>query len=345
MADVWPEPTTSRRDLLRRTGVAAAVLLGGGGAVYAWRTAPTLSVRLGTVGSTSGLWRYTAQRREGLFASRGYAVSFQSFASEAALRAAFLANQLDLIESPVPTVALLRAAGSPVQFFLPTAWTHQSFPFVVRSGSPARSLRDLIGQPVASYPLDDPTMAYWLALAPAVLGIDPRQLALQPSAAPSLRLFDPAVAGACLPTDRWWILAADPGVRAVADLQSAWRVLSGSVRPLVLRGYLAREEFLQRHPAFVSDFVAAHRTALAAYWQDRGAFLNVVAGFHDGPTLSPALSQVQATALGYDDVTTDRLTLSDDDVQGYTRLFPLMAQHGFVQAAPDVGTLFYRPRI
>jgi len=334
-----------RRDVLRWSGLAAAALFGGGGSLYALRTGLETKVRLGTVGGMPGLWRYLARRSDRLFESQGFAVSYQSFGDEPSLRAAFLNDQLDLIDSLVPTAALLRQAGSPAQLFQPTAWAHQSYPFVVRSDSAARSLPDLVGQPVASYPLDHPAMAYWLALAPAALGTDPRQLALLPGPAPDLRLFESAVAGACLPTDRWEILAADPAVRAVADLQSAWRAFSGGDRPLLLGGYIARADFLQRHPDFVRAFRAGHQIALAAYRQHRADFLNLVAGFHDGPTLSPTLSQVQATALGYDDVAPDRLILSDADVQDYARLFPLMAQQGFLRAAPDVNALFYRPRI
>jgi len=315
-------------------------VLGGGGGAYAARLAGRLTVRLGTVGGLPGLWRYIAMRADALFGSHGYNVTFQTYPTEAALRAAYLAGQLDAIDTLVPTVALLREAGSDARFFLATGWLHQSYPFVARAANPARGLNNLGSQPIASYPLDDPVMGYWLGLAPAALGIDLRRLNLVPSQRPDLALLYGDAASACFATNQWELLAGDPTFRRLADLQTAWSALSGATRPLVLRGYVASAAFLARHADFARDFVASHRAALRVYQQDRNAFLNVVANFPDGPTLGPSLSQIQATALGYDGVAPDRVTIGAADLGDYRRLLPLMVQAGFLRTLPDVATLF-----
>ncbi len=330
-----------RRQRLLTLGAAGIAAVGLGYAGYRVTFGRRLTVRLGITPGSQTLWRYVAARKDDLLTPLGYDASFQTFESEDRLRSALLGGDVDVVASLVPTVAFLAESGVPVQFFLPIAWLREGYPFVVPVDSPITALGDLVGRRVATYPLDHPGMGYWRALALALVHLDLASLGPIQTLTPDVQLQARMVDAACMGGTQWAGLQQKTGFRKLTDLQTAWRLVSGGDRLLIFGGYLARREFIRQNPRFVADFAQAHVQALQAYRRDRATFLQVTASYAGGPRMTVAENQAQATYLGYDEVGIERLTIVADDVAAYQRLFDLMAQSGYLRAAPpDVASLF-----
>jgi ABC-type nitrate/sulfonate/bicarbonate transport system substrate-binding protein len=323
---------------------AGAVVVAGAGYLgYQALTAPKLNVNLGIAPGTQTLWRYAAQQRTALFAPLGYDLTFSNYPDETALRSAFVSGEVDVIASLVPTVAALADAGIQAQLFLPIAWLREGYPFVVPTDSPIKGMNDLPGHRVATYPLDHPGMAYWLAMAPATAKVDLRSLKPTETLTPDVQLQQKLVDAAAMGGSQWAIMSRAAVYRKVTDLETAWQQISGSPRLLLFGGYLARRDWIAAHPQFIRDFITANQQAFASYKSDRAAFLNVTAAYPNGPRMTVADNQAQATYLGYDDVGADRMAISAQDIADYQKLFPLMADQQYLKSPPaDAASLFYQ---
>jgi ABC-type nitrate/sulfonate/bicarbonate transport system substrate-binding protein len=332
-----------RRQILKWGLAGSAVALGLGYAGYRVYDAGLASVRLGIAPGSQTLWRYVAQRKGDLLGSLGYDTTFVTYQDESTLRVAFAEGKIDVMASLTPTVALLAGAGIPARLFLPIGWLREGYPFVVASDSSIDSLADLPGRRVATYPLGHPGMAYWLALGLATANLNLAALNPRQTLSPEVLLQRKEVEAACVGGSQWAVLSKIAGYRKLTDLQTVWQGLNGNPRLLLFGGYIARADFIQTHGKFVADFIQAHARALDEYKKNRADFLRVAASYNAGFAMSSADNQVQATYLGYDDVGPDRLTIGDDDIADYARLFALMAKAGFLRRAiADPGSLFYR---
>ena len=334
----------TRRRLLATAGgfVAAAAAGAMGGRLLADRLRPR-TIRLGILQGTQTLWRYFALQKAQLLEPLGHHVEFANFPAEAPLQDAFVRGELDVMANLPTVLPLLAARGLATQLFLPIAWLREGFPLVVRRESAARSVADLAGQPVASLPLDQPGMAYWRALALANHG--PRldeHLSLRQVASPEQLLLQELVEGAFIASPAWATLKNAPEFRLVSDLSSEWRRFSGSGRLPIFGGYIARLDWITEQRGFVEDLLRLHAEALERYTTDRTGFLTIVSRQNGLPEVKPEANQAIATYLGYDDVQPQRLSISDDDVADYERLFPLLLRSGFLAGPPPAArALFY----
>jgi ABC-type nitrate/sulfonate/bicarbonate transport system substrate-binding protein len=336
--------TMRRRNLLRWGAVGAVVALGAGYLGYQAYVTPKLSVQVGIAPGTQTLWRYVAQKKGTLFAPLGYDVTFVNFPDEASLRTAFLGGKLDIIATLVPTLASLADAGESAQMFLTIAWLKEGYPFIAPTSSPIKGLTDLAGHKIATYPLDHPGMAYWQAMALATANVNLASLNPVQTLNPDLALVQKSVDAACMGGSQWAALSQDQSFHKLTDLQTIWRQLSGSDHLLLYGGYLARPSWLAAQTAFVQDFVTAHQQAFQSYKQDRQTFLDVTAAYDNGPHMTSAENQAQATYLGYDDVGPERVAISSQDVADYRRIFGLMAAAKVIQSAPaNPDSLFASP--
>jgi ABC-type nitrate/sulfonate/bicarbonate transport system substrate-binding protein len=338
-----PTSRLARRRQIIRWAAGGIAALGIGYVGYRVVVGSKRGARLGIAPGSQTLWRYVAQRKDEFFGPLGDDVAFETYPDENALRSAFVSDTIQVMASLVPTVASLADAGVAAQLFLPIAWLKEGYPFVVPVDSPIHTLADLLGRRIATYPIDHPGMAYWLALSLATANLNLLSLNPTESLSPDALLQQHAVDAACMGGAQWAALQRNQSYRKVADLETAWRLVSGSARLLIFGGYIARRELIQQQPELIGDLMKVHVQALRAYKQERASFLKTTSDYAGGPVMQDSDNQAQATYLGYDDVDVDRMTIGDQDVQDYQRLFGLMAQGGYLRAAPrDVGSLFYR---
>jgi ABC-type nitrate/sulfonate/bicarbonate transport system substrate-binding protein len=354
-------PRRTRRQIVTWAvgGTVAAIGLGFLG--YRAAVGHRPSIRLGIAPGTQTLWRYVAKRQDELFGATKYDLTFLNFSDESALRTSFVQGQIDVMASLVPTVAMLADAGIAAKLFVPTAWLHEGFPFVVPDGSSISDLASLRGRRIAMFPLDHPGIGYWHALILATAQIPLATLRPIETLSPDVSLVQKQVDAACLSGVQWAALQRQTGYHKLTDLQATWSKYSGSQRQLIFGGLIARRQFLDANPEFVDLMVKTHADALQAYKTDRPGFLAVTAAYgapgaaatpiqaNSGESRIPEMTveqnQSQATYLGFDDVGVDRIVIGDDDVADYGRLFALMAQSGFLKAPPsDVPGFFYRAR-
>jgi ABC-type nitrate/sulfonate/bicarbonate transport system substrate-binding protein len=348
-----PEPAKDARVVRRRQiirwgliGAGAAAAVGVAGYEVIQSSTPT--IRLGIAPGSQTLWRYVAQRKDDLLGSLGYNVSFAAYPDEATLRKAFVDGQLEIIASLVPTVGSLSLDGIKAQLFLPIAWLHEGYPFVVPGDSSIVGLKNLPGRRIATYPLTHPGMAYWEALLLAGAQVNLAGLHPSETLSPDLALLQKTVDAACMGGAQWASLGSRGGYRKLADLQTAWSAVSGSKRVLLYGGYIARADFLQQQAKFVADFTRVNLQAFQAYKSGPSPFLQVTAAYQDNaaPQMTVGDNQNQATYLGYDDVDSTRMTISQEDIADYGRLFGLMTDAGYFRAPiSDVSSLFYRSAV
>ena len=342
---------TRRRLLVTAGGFVAAAAAGAmGGRLLADRLRPR-TIRLGILQGTQTLWRYFALQRTQLLDPLGHHVEFANFPADAPLLDAFLRGDLDVMANLPTVLPLLAARGVAAQLFLPIAWLKEGYPLVVRQDSNARGLADLAGKPVAAFPLDQPGMVYWRALALTNHGFRlEERLSLRHVVSPEEPLLQGEVEGAFVASPAWAALKSAPEFRLVSDLSSEWRRFSGSARLPIFGGYVARREWIAERRGFVEDLLRLHAEAMERYMADRAGFLAAVSRNDGLPEVGPADNQAIATYLGYDDVQPARLSVTDDDVADYEKLFPLLLQSGFLADPPPAAReLFYisplrRPR-
>lgn len=297
---------------------------------------------MGIAPGSQTLWRYVAEKNKTLLAPSGYTVIFTNYPDETSLRSAFVGGKIDVLASLVPTIASLDEAGLAVQLFAPIAWLHEGYPFIAPKTSPIKGLHDFIGKRIGTYPMNHPGMAYWRALFLATIKLNLTSLNPIQSLEPDRLLIQKQVDVACMGGAQWATLQSDTAYHKITDIETTWREYSGSNRLLVYGGYIARRDFIKQHSKFVNDFIKVNQQALQEYKSNRSAFLSVTASYAAGPRMTAAANQAQATYLGYDLVTPDRVYLTDHDVNDYQRLFTLMAQAGYLPKAPkDIGSLFY----
>jgi ABC-type nitrate/sulfonate/bicarbonate transport system substrate-binding protein len=300
---------------------------------------------MGIVGGSQPLWRYVAQRNDQLLAPSGYQVSFVNYPSEASLREAFLRGEVQVMATLPPQLPTLAEAGQQVQYFLPIAWLKQGYPIIVPVDSPIRSVADLVGKRVSTFPLDHPGLAYWRAFIYGNYGFKLEEKAkLRMSQKPETPLLNKAVDAATLDAVAWALIKGQGQYRAVSDLAGEWRRLSGSPRLLLYGGYVANREWLAKHPRFVADFIKINQEALQLYQKDREAFLEVAAAYagENAPSLSSEAMQFVADYLGMAQVSPERVHISREDVADYQKVFSLLAKAGYLKTEPPAAAdLFY----
>ena len=335
-------PKRTRRQLIQWAIGGSVAAVGVGYLGYTAVVSQKTTIRLGIAPGTQTLWRYIAQRQVDLFGPTKYALLFNNYEDEDHLRAAFVAKEIDIMASLVPTVASLSEAGIAAKLFQPMAWLREGYPFIVPNGSSITDLAGLRGRRVAMYPLNHPGMGYWRALALASAHLPLRDLNLVETLTPDVSLKEKKVEAASLGGAQWANLQAQPGFHKLTDLQTTWSSYSGSTRLLLYGGFIARREFVEANSEFIGLFLKVHQDGLTAYKSNRTSFLNVTAAY-PSPEMNQAQNQAQATYLGYDDVDVGRLAVTDSDVADYQRLFDLMGQAGYLKSPPsDVSGFFYR---
>nr|MBI4318590.1 ABC transporter substrate-binding protein [Chloroflexota bacterium] len=301
------------------------------------------TVRIGIAGGTQTLWRYLVRRREEMLRPLGRDVELRPYNTEGDLRQAFLDNQVDIIATLPPAVPSLIQAGVEAQFFLPIAWIKEGYMFIARSDLPIQSMSDLAGKPVAIYPLTHPGFAYWMAFLPRNYGIAVRQLQYRETDNPEVPLQAGEVWAASVGSAQWSGLKQTQKYRKISDLSQEWRKISGSDELLMFGGYLARTSFIQENQDLIEQFIRVHHEMLKQYKANKQAVIEAITGDQAGPYLTREQNEFIAWYLGLDDVSPERVYISDHDVRSYEQVYSLLVEGGYLQKAPtSVEALFYR---
>ena len=298
-------------------------------------------IRLAISPGNQTLWRFLEARKDDLLRQKGHLVDFFDVGDEDEMRGGFLADKYDAIATLVPAVAQLADAGQPVKLFQPIAWISEGYPLVVPDGSPIRTVADVQGKRVATFPLDHPGFAYWRAFLLKHYGMRGEKVSTLPSLGPQEDLAAGQADAAFVSGCGWADLKATGGFRKVADLQNEFKWLTGSDRPAVFAGLIAKSSWVEGHARFVTDLAAAARQGLDLYKKDKGAFLDVVTNDPGGIQVGRDENEAMAAYLGMDAVGSDRAALSKEDVDDFAKFFPLMADAGVLKTPPqDAGALF-----
>lgn len=298
--------------------------------------ADTVDVHMGIVGASQPLWRYVAQQRDKLLGQSGYLVSFTSYPNEAELKKAFVNKEIDVMATLPPQLPALLGDGVNAQYFLPIAWMKEGYPIIVPKDSAIRTPADLADRKLSTFPSDHPGVAYWQAFFLANYGFRlTDKTSLVVSQRPEEKLVTGEADAATVDSVAWGQLKGSDAFRVVSDLATEWTKLSGSSRPLVYGGYVARRDWLDKHKKFVDDFLRANYQALQTYQKDQKAFLDAAAVYAEGNAQPIPADILQSVAdyLGMSVVTPDRAYLTDADVADYDRVFQLMAKAGSLRGA------------
>lgn len=340
LAQLW-----SRRKAVLLSGLGSVlVMLAAALALASCSSPPPLEVRMGIVGGSQPLWRYVAQERDKLLTPSGYLVSFRAYPSESALKDAFLNSEVEVMATLPPQLPALAQAGVQAQYFLPISWLKEGYPIVVPNESAIRSPADLPGARLSTFPSDHPGLAYWQGFIQENYGFRLADKAsLIVSQNPEAALLNGQADAATADSVAWGQLKGQGKYRAVSDLATEWAKLSGSSRPLLYGGYVARKEWLERNQRFVEHFIQVNYGALQAYRQDQQAFLDTAASYSeaDVPAMPADLLQAVADYLGMAQVPPERAYVTEADVADYDRLFQLLAKTGYLKEAPPASSFFY----
>lgn len=302
-------------------------------------------VRLGIVGGSQPLWRYVAQQKEQLLPSSEYVVSFSVYPNEFALKEAFLSNSLDAMATLPTQLPALAQAGTDVQYFLPIAWLKEGYPIIVPSESTIRSPADLDGARLSTFPSDHPGLAYWQIFIQENYGFrvaDKASLVISQN--PETALLNGEADAATMDSVAWGQLKSQGKFRAVSDLATEWAKISGSSRPLVYGGYVARKDWIERNRRFVDEFIQANFKAFQAFQQDPKGFLDSAASYSEGNASPISIEVLQSVAsyLGMSDAAPERAYLTEADAADYGRIFQLLAKGGYLKGnTPQAESLFY----
>lgn len=314
-------------------------------ALNACSSQPKLEVRMGIVGGSQPLWRYVAQQREQVLAPSGYLVSFAAYPSEAALKDAFLTKEVDVMATLPPQLPALSQGGTEVQYFLPIAWLKEGYPIIVPAESAIRNPADLAGAKLSTFPSDHPGLAYWQAFIQENYGFrlaDKTSLIMGQN--PEAALLRGEADAATMDSVAWGQLKAQGTFRAVSDLATEWTKASGSSRPLLYGGYVARKEWVEGNRRFADDFIQANYKALQAYQKDQRAFLETAAAYTDAnvPPMDVGVLQSVASYLGMAQVPPERAFITAEDVADFDRFFQLLVKSGYLKPnLPPASSFFY----
>jgi ABC-type nitrate/sulfonate/bicarbonate transport system substrate-binding protein len=334
----------TRREMLGRAGLML------GAATLGLRTrsgeAAKPRARLGITGGTQPIWRYLAARKaELLEGPTGYDLDFRIFPSDAAMRTVFLANDLEGFTTLIPEAAALIDQKVDVQFFLPIAWVRETGVLVVRKESAIRSLEEARGRKIATSPLRQAGLAYFRAFVLANHGFKLEEhMDLLQVNTPDVPLEAGQTDGAYISSVHWVRLKDSGKYVKLTSLGEEWAKISKSPRLLAFGGVLARRKWIDENRKVVDGLIAAAREAQRHFQRSRAEFLEIARNYDaDGAIKRQTLEQAtfSAWSFGHEDVGSERVHLTKQDVEDFRLVFSLLERSGYLKAAPPLDTIFY----
>jgi ABC-type nitrate/sulfonate/bicarbonate transport system substrate-binding protein len=294
------------------------------------------TVRIGIDVPFHPIYDYLMANTDEFFGDTGYDVEFTVLDATTQVPS-FGRGDLDVITtvpSFMPTIQ--EQYGIATQYFFPMARWTPGPQLLVAPDSPAQSIEDLAGQPVAIAPLSSRFGAEQAAVAAATGDTiqDYFQLSETDAAAQELTLGRVSAAFVEAPATAE-LLAA--GYRPVFSVQEAFEQAFGD--PAVMNGgFIASTDFVEANPDFVDALVSATQEAWTTFQDDPDT---VLADASEVSGISTDQLALVAQVLNLADTTDEQKTVSEQDVQTWSEIFPLLEQSGFIQEAPaDPASLF-----
>ncbi|MDN5913840.1 MAG: ABC transporter substrate-binding protein [Pseudonocardia sp.] len=270
------------------------------------------------------------------FAGTPYRVRFEVLDATTQVPA-FGRGDLDVITT-VPSFMprIKEQYGIDTTYFFPMARWTPGPQLLVPPGSPARSIQDLAGKPVAIAPLSSRFGAEQAAVLATTGRTIEESFALTETDAAAQELALGRVQGAFLEAPATAPLLAQ-GYRPVFSVQDAFQAAFGD--PAVMNGgFIARSDFVAANPGFVDALTKATLTAWSTFQREPDTVLDAssrVSGLPKGQ-----LQQV-AQVLNLAGTTEEQKRVTRRDVETWTKIFPLLARSGFTQTVPqDPASLF-----
>lgn len=282
------------------------------------------------------IYDYLMANTDEFFGDTGYDVEFTVLDATTQVPS-FGRGDLDVITT-VPSFmpVIEQQHGIETRYFFPMARWTPGPQLLVPADSPAQSIEDLAGQPVAIAPLSSRFGAEQAAVAAATGDtIDEYfQLSETDAAAQELTLGRVSAAFVEAPATAE-LLAA--GYRPVFSVQEAFEEAFGD--PAVMNGgFIASADFVEANPDFVDALVSATQEAWTTFQEDPDT---VIADASEVSGIAGDQLELVAQVLNLADTTEEQKTVSETDVATWSEIFPLLEQSGFIQQAPaDPASLF-----
>jgi len=283
------------------------------------------------------IFDYVMGRSEEYFAGKPYRVEFKVLDATTQVPA-FGKGDLDVmttVPSFIPRVT--EQYGIEVAEFFPLArWTIGP-QILVAKDSPYRTLEDLEGKKVAIPPLKTRFGAEEAAIL-AVTGQNIRdyfELAETDAAAQQVSLGRVDAAFIEAPTTYPLLKSGDfNAVYSVADAFGQ----AFDDDAVVNGGYIARRDLIESNPQFIQDLIAATQDAWNRYNEDPEQ-VNEVASKVSGVPAEQL--KVVGEVLNLDGIPPEQRAITEQDVETWKQIFPLLEKSGFIEKAPeDVEALF-----
>lgn len=282
------------------------------------------------------IFNYVMARSEEYFADTPYDVEFTVLDATTQVPA-FGRGDLDVITTVPSFMPTIKAQyGIDTRYFFPMARWTPGPQLLVAADSPVRSIEDLRGRSVAIAPLTSRFGAEQAAVAAATGSTITDYFALSETDAAAQQLSLGRVDAAFLEAPATAPLL-EAGFRPVFSVQEAFEQAFGD--PAVMNGgFITSTAFAERNPEFLQALVAATQDAWSTFQSEPATVIEVASSVSGLPA---AQLELVAQVLNLADTTAEQKQVSARDVETWTRVFPLLAEAGFIQQAPaDPASLF-----
>lgn len=276
------------------------------------------------------IFDYVEAKEADYFKGKPYTVKFKVLDATTQVPT-FGRGDLDVMTTPpsfIPRVQQQYGINS-AEFFPMARWTIGP-QILVPTNSPYHTLADLKGKKVVMPPLTSRFGAEEAAILAATGQKITDYFSLQQTdAAPQQLALGRADAG-FLEAPTTYPLLQSGKFRAIYSVHDAFLRAFGD--PAVLNGgYIARTSFIRQNPQFIRDLIAATQDAWNRYNQDANA-VNTVASKVSGVPV--AQLAVVGRVLDLNGIPASQRQITAKDVQTWSKIYPLLAQSGFLKQAP-----------
>lgn len=282
------------------------------------------------------IFDYLMANKNTYFGKSGYKVNFKVLDATTQVPA-FGRGDVQVITTVPSFMPIIKSQYNiDTTYFFPMARWTPGPQILVRAGSPVKSIEDLKGKKVAIPPLSSRFGAEQAAVLAATGSTIQNYFQLSQTEAAAQQLTLGRVDAAFLEAPTTYPLLQS-GYRPVFSVQDAFQKAFGD--PAVMNGgFIASTDFVRKNPKFVTTLVKATQDAWTQYQQNPNHVI-AVASKVSGISASE-LSQV-GQVLNLAKTTADQKKVTEQDVQTWTQMFPLLQKAGFIQQAPaDPAALF-----
>lgn len=310
---------------------STASTTGGGG--------PAKSITIGIDVPFHPIWDYVEANAARYFGGKPYQVHFKVLDATTQVPA-FGKGDLQVITTVPSFMPIVKKQyGIDTSYIFPLARWTTGPQILVRKGSALRTLADLKGKKVAIPPL----RVRFGAEQAAILAVTGQKIEdyfkLQQTDAAAQQLTLGRVDAAFIEAPTTYPLLQSGKFAAIYSVHDAF--LKAFNDPAVMNGgYIARKDFVKNNPAFVRDLVSATEDAWNKYQANPSSVNKAASQISGIPAVQLA---VVGQVLDLEKMPANERQVTQNDVETWKKLFPLLQKAGFIQDTPaDVQGMFIR---